>query len=219
MAISPWAWAAAAAGGVFVFTRSRRPSTFPTRNQIFSTQFDSLFERHCKGIPVPYLRSLAKHESDFDPTDTEGCCWGLLQVAEVVREGFNRRFDTSFSRAQLLDPEINVRVACDLIARIARTLPRNHPQVLPPGPGGLIDFSNRRHVEIVTLAWNAGFSEAAGMGFVLGELERQGLPPSQLTVDVVRQTAEQTPKATRFLRSAAKVEFSKRVTRDFFRQL
>lgn len=204
--------AATAAAILFL---GRRGGSIRTVNRLFTERFDRFFRRHCPTVPLPYLRSLAKHESDFDPLDAEGPAHGLLQVVEVVREGYNRRFGTAFTRAQLLDPNINVQIACELIARIAAVLPANHPRAIPAP-----SWTDPRFVGIVTFAWNAGFSEASGMGLVLGEMERAGIRPQDIHIDSVLLAARKIPDPkARFLKLTQRAEFSKRVVRDYFAQI
>lgn len=206
---------AAAAASVVLLLVRRSPSSIQTVNRLFTERFDQLFIRHCPTVPLPYLRALTKHESDFNPLDAEGPAHGLLQVVEVVREGYNRRFGTTFTRAQLLDPSINVQIACELIARIARVLPANHPQAIPAP-----SWTDPRFVGLVTFAWNAGFSEASGMGFVLGIMERRGIKPQDIHIDSVLLAAREIPDPqARFLKLSIRAEFSKRVVRDYFAQI
>jgi hypothetical protein len=205
------------ASGIFLLSRKRPvdASSIATVNAIFTGSFDSVFRRNCPGVPVPYLRALAKHESDFNPLDAEGPAHGLLQVVEKVRIGFNDRFGTSFSRADLLNPEINATIACELIARIARVLPANHPRSFP-----VPSWLDPRFVGLVTFAWNAGFSEAAGMGFVIGEMERAGFRSQDINIESVHNFAQGLPpEKGRFLRIDQRLEFSQRVVRDYMAQI
>lgn len=193
----------------------KKKVAFATTNPIFTNRFDGSFGRHCHGIPIPYLRALAKNESTFDPLDDSGPAWGLLQVTEVVRHGYNKRFRTDYSREDLLKTEINVKIACELIGRIAKTLPKKHPRALPRG----VDWESPRFVEIVTLGWNAGYSEAAGIGRVLGILEQEGVPPSMVNIDTIHQVALRNRRVTRHLRNPDKVNWSRKVALDYVRQI
>src|SRR5688572_1417210 len=57
-----------------------------------SRKFDPLFKQHSRGLPVAYLRALAKRESDMNPRLAEPKSgWGLLQVIEEVRRDYNKR--------------------------------------------------------------------------------------------------------------------------------
>ena len=207
--------AAVAVGALALLGRRGDAQSIKTVAPLFTTRFDPIFRRQCRSVPLPFLRSLAKHESDFDPSDARGPAHGLLQVVEVVRNSFNSRFGTDFSRADLLNPAINAEIACELISRIARVLPKNHPRAMPSP-----SWRDPRFVGLVALAWNAGFSEAAGMGFVLGEMEKAGFKAADIDIDSVRRFAEGLPaNKGRFLRIPQRVEFSRRVVRDYMAQI
>ena len=195
------------------------PNPFVTKVALFPTTFDPVF-RGCP-LPNPYLRALAKHESDFNASENTGCCIGLLQVHDVVRQDFNRRNGTALDRAQLLDPTVNVLVACDHLMTIGRALARNHPAFVRRDSSGGIDFTDRTSVGIFTLAWNAGHSEGSGMGRALTVLESQGFRAQDLltTLDRIRIVAQQNASVSDFLADPNKHGFAQRVTRDFFRQL
>ena len=63
-----------------------------------SRMFDPLFREHGHGLPITYLRALAKRESNMNPLEATGPAWGLLQVTEVVRNDFNARNRTRYAR-------------------------------------------------------------------------------------------------------------------------
>jgi len=207
--------AAVAAGALLLLSRSNEAQAVVTVNRIFPEEFDPVFRGQCPSVPVPLLRSLAKHESDFDPLEASGPAHGLLQVVEVVRIGFNRRFGTDFTRADLLRPSVNVKIACELISRIAKVLPANHPRAIP-NPS----WRDPRFIGLVALAWNAGFSEAAGMGFVLGKMESAGFSPQDINIDSVHKFALRLPaNRGKFLKIPQRVEFARRVTGDYMSQI
>ena len=104
------------------------PSPRP-RGRPVSRKYDELFSRYGRGLPLAYLRSLGKRESNLNPLDQEGPAWGLLQVIEVVRRDFNKRNDTDYSRRDLLVSRINISIATDLLRRIITSYHRNHPSV------------------------------------------------------------------------------------------
>ena len=145
------------------------PLPEPSGNGL-SRAYDEYFERWRGEIPVEFMRALAKNESGFNPRDTVEPAWGLCQVVETVREDYNTRHGTSFRRSDLLDPDVNVRIAADLINRIARRYREVHPATF-----GNASWRERRFVELVIAGWNAGYSEAAGVGYVIGRLEEQGV--------------------------------------------
>ncbi|MBE7448920.1 MAG: lytic transglycosylase domain-containing protein [Kofleriaceae bacterium] len=108
--------------------------TAPAPRGELPRHFDPIFERHRGELPVEYLRALAVRESNMNPGERTGPAWGLLQVIEVVRLDFNKAHGTRVTRAQLLDPETNVRVACWLLNAICASYRHNHPEVVPLRP-------------------------------------------------------------------------------------
>lgn len=137
-----------------------------------SRKFDPIFRRHAGRLPVAYLRALSKRESNQNPGDTGGPAWGLMQVIEEVRTSYNKRRRTSYSRSDLLNPDVNVRIASDLLNRIIGYYGKNHPNT----PNMQEDWHNPEFVKLLTAGWNSGYSEVAGVGFVARCLERRGIP-------------------------------------------
>jgi len=182
------------------------------RTKPVSRRFDALFEKHGRGLPLAYLRSLGKRESNLNPRDQDGPAWGLLQVVEVVRRDFNKRHRTSYSRRDLLEPRINVSIATDLLRRIIKSYHRNHPSV----PNMQLNWENRRFVELLTFGWNAGWSEAGGVGRVAHYLEAKGLA-EMITIDTVHEAAK-AARASRHLSNARKVAWCKGVAALFRRE-
>src|SRR5262245_33899876 len=86
-----------------------RPTVEPPRpapshsKSATSRKFDPLFAKYGRGMPVAYLRSLARGESGLNPLliDPKGAR-GLLQVVHVVRVDFNERHKTHHTPADLL---------------------------------------------------------------------------------------------------------------------
>lgn len=177
-------------------------------------EYDDIFRSECRPIPVAYLRALAKHESSFNATNAQGAAWGLLQVTEVVRRDYNRRRGTSIARTQLLDARVNARIACYFLAHIATRFGALHGRAFPRP-----DWRDSRFAALVTYAWNAGYSEAAGVGYVVKILERQGVPPPNITLESVHLAAAELPRASRHLRNSAKVIWCKKVLQSYMRNL
>jgi len=134
--------------------------------------YDPIFSRHAGALPVTYLRALSSRESSMNPGDTGGMAWGLMQVIEDVRTSYNSRFGTNYSRQDLLDPDVNVRIASELINRIASDYEKFHPGV----PNMQTNFGNPEFVKLLTAGWNSGYSEVAGVGKVASWLQSQGIP-------------------------------------------
>ncbi len=148
--------------------------------------FDPIFAKHAGNLPVTYLRALSSRESDMNPGDTGGPAWGLMQVIEIVRESYNKRRGTNFSRQELLNPDVNVRIASDLLNRIVAGYAKYHPNTA----NMQADWGNPEFVKLLTAGWNSGYSESpgTGVGHVAAWLERNNIP---VTHDNVLKYAQQ----------------------------
>jgi len=184
------------------------PTAVPTKP--LPKTYDRIFKQQCRGIPVPFLRALAKNESGFNPHDTKGPAWGLLQVVEVVRREHNQRSSVPHSRQELLNPRINAKVACGLIKRIVRLYEQWHPDIFP------VDWTNKNHVALVVFGWNAGYSKAKGVGYLLYELKARGETASAINI---YHLAQEDEHASRFLRMAGRLRWTMRVVQDYFHEL
>lgn len=134
-----------------------------------TTQYDPLFARYGNRLPVAYLRALGKRESNLNPSSTSGAR-GLLQVVDSVRKSYNERRGTSYTPADLLNAEINVRIATDLLNRIVIAFGKH------PSKNMQENWANPEFVKLLTAGWNSGYSEAAGVGHVASYLEQRGIP-------------------------------------------
>jgi hypothetical protein len=206
--------AAPGAGRVVVVPGSGCPVGHTQRWRPVTRKFDPLFAKYGvpRGLPVPYLRALAKRESNMNPAEQTGPAWGLMQVVEVVRKDFNRRHGTSYPRPALLDAETNVRVATWLLSVIADSYERNHGDTGNMSP----DWSNPCFVELLTAGWNGGWSERGGMGRVVSYLERRG--HRSVTLDLVHANAR-AAGAVRFLSEPARLKWSKSVVQLYLSEL
>ena len=185
----------------------------------WTREFDEIFAKYGKGLPVAFLRALAKNESGFDPNSDMGkgkapnAAKGILQVMGGVREDFNLRMGTSFNSQDLFDPIICTRIASAALTRFIFSYARNHPDSLGT------DWTDRRWVELVVFGWNAGYSEKGGVGKAVYILEKNGIRGPKVTIDAVHEVALANPdKISANLRRADKVAWSKGVARDFFVQ-
>ena len=173
--------------------------------------FDPIFERYRAGLPIEYLRALAMRESGMNPRASSGPARGLLQITEVVRADFNRTHRTAITRAQLLDPEANVRIATWLLRFIVDGYTRHHGDVANMRP----DWNNPRFAELVTFGWNAGPSEAGGVGRVVGYLKRKGA--RVIDLDLVHEHAR-AAGAHAHLSNPAKARWSRGVAALYERE-
>jgi soluble lytic murein transglycosylase-like protein len=137
-----------------------------------STDWDPVFERHRGRIPLAYLRALAKRESDFSPGNTSGGAWGLLEVTMDVVFGFNKRNPgKSYTSADRLDPSRNVEMATWQLREVIRSYRENHRS-----KNLQENWNNHEFVALLTMGWNAGYSELGGVGRVADYLELRGIP-------------------------------------------
>jgi hypothetical protein len=175
---------------------------------MITTAFDPLFRRYGGGIPLNYLRALSKRESNMNPAESRDPAWGLMQIVPVARESYNRRYGTNYTKQDLLDPEVNVRIGTDLLKRIVASYQANHPDV----PNLRPNWRNPEFVSLVTAGWNSGYSERAGVGAVARWLKRQGLPVTH--ANVFRHARQ--AGATRHLANPTKENWQRSVTNLFY---
>lgn len=204
-ALPPGAPAPSAAPGRNATSFARLP-----RIELAPRTYDDVFAGSGRGLPVPYLRALALHESDMRARLTDGPAWGLLQVMEVVREDFNRRERRNFTRSDLLDPAVNVTIAASLLALIAKSYAANHtsPNLQP-------NWRNPQFVALLTFGWNAGWSERGGVGRVVSFLEQRGM---DVNINSVFDAAKASGASPHLL-NPMKLAFAKQVTRQYFSEL
>jgi soluble lytic murein transglycosylase-like protein len=155
-------------------------------------QFDSLLSRHAAGLPLNFLRALASRESDFNPRETGGRHWGLLQVGPSVIEDYNKKFGTSHQLSDVLDPELNVKMATRTLRRIVKSYKTFHPKTKNMRE----DWSNPEYVALVLAGWNSGYSEGGGVGRVAKYLEARNIPVTHSNVFKYSEAAGATKHLT-----------------------
>lgn len=148
--------------------------------------WDHLYREHgaACGIPVAYLRALAKWESGTDPK--KHTIWdvpdpknpgktkklyggrGLLQV--VSTKDYNKAHGTSWKLSDMFDPAKNVPVAVFTLCRAIKAM-ASHPD-----KNMKADWSNPHFVELLTAGWNSGWSNRAGVPKAAAYLEARGIP-------------------------------------------
>lgn len=179
-------------------------------------RFDPLFAKYSGVVkakygvtlPVPFLRALGKRESNLNPSEADMPAFGLLQVIPKVAQSHNKRHGTSFSHGDMLNPDANVRVATDLLARIVVAYGKH------PGRNLQENWGNPEFVKLVTAGWNSGYSEAGGVGRVADYLEAHHIP---VTHDSVFASAG-AAGATRHLQNDKKRRWQRTVAELFFQQ-
>lgn len=201
----------AAAAATAVPARNAASLARLPRIELAPRTYDDVFASSGRGLPVPYLRALALHESDMRARLADGPAWGLMQVIEVVREDFNRRERKSFTRSDLLDPAVSVTIAASSLALIAKSYATNHPNSANLQP----NWRNPQFVALLTFGWNAGWSERGGVGRVVSFLEQRGM---DVTINSVFDAAKASG-ASPHLSNPMKLAFAKQVTRQYFSEL
>jgi len=201
-------------GLVVLFLRAcavpvRRLLKKPSKKRSTSSRFDSIFLEEGRGVPVPFLRALARRESNMNPKEQKGPAWGLMQVgispaAGDVLKSYNKRRGTSYTPQDMLNPILNVRVASDLLARIVR---------LYEALGLVQDWENANYVGLVVAGWNSGYSQKAGTARAIKAIKARG---ESLTLDAVYREAERDPEITRHLRNPKKQKWQRSVVASFF---
>jgi hypothetical protein len=130
--------------------------------------YDAIFDRYRGEMPVAILRALARGESNFQPGlvhESGSKARGLLQVTTVVLDSYNKEHPGATVTAdQLLDAEVNVRVACwHLLRLVAAYSTSGMPDLTP-------NWSSPRWVLLFVLGWNAGHSRASGVQYMVAWL-------------------------------------------------
>ena len=174
---------------------------------------DAVVLDHAKLAPPALVRSVIENESSGDPDNVnpKSGATGLMQIVRSVLKDYNLAHGETWTMEDMKDPDKNLTVGVDHLERIAKSLSRNHPS-LP------LDFGSRRFVELVILGWVNGYSEAGGVGNVVGKMEAAGVPADKITADSVAEMAPGVLPNTRFsAEMPAKVKWAKKVANDYFR--
>ena len=174
-------------------------------------RFDPLYSRYRGSIPIEYVRALVERESNGQPSVRTGSAIGLLQIVPVVLADYNKRHGTAYVSEHLTDPATNLAIGCELLQIIVTSYAKNHPQIRTMQP----NWDNPEYVGLVTLGWNAGYSEAGGLGRVARYLE--GLGAVDITVEQASAHAK-LAGATKHLANPAKVAWCKSVVALYQRE-
>ena len=170
-----------------------------------------MYSRYRGSIPLEYVRALVERESNGQPSVCTGSAIGLLQIVPVVLADYNKRHGTAYSSEHLTDPATNVAIGCELLRIIVTSYQKNHPRIWTLQT----NCDSPEYVALVTLGWNAGYSEAGGVGRVARYLE--GLGAVDITIDQVSAHAKPAG-ATIHLANAAKVSWCKSVVALYQRE-
>jgi hypothetical protein len=196
---------------------TKRPGVGATPNIGFATssrvrRYDPVFQRYRGGIPIEYVRALVERESNGQATARAGTAIGLMQIVPVVLDDYNKRHGTKYRSEHLTDAATNVAIGCELLRIIIESYRKNHPRIRTLQ----VDWNNARFVELLTFGWNAGFSEAGGVGRVARYLE--GLGALDITIDQVAAHAK-LAGASKHLSNSAKVTWCMSVVALYLREL
>ncbi len=187
--------------------RSTLPQIFCSNMSLPKT-YDPIFSKYAGGMPIAFLRALSEKESGMNPSSADGAAWGLLQVIPVVLQGYNDRYRTGYSRNDLLNADVNTKIAADLLLRIAKAYSKHPSQNMQP------NFGNPEFVKLLLAGWNSGYSEGGGVGKVASYLEARGIP---VTHDNVFAYADQAG-ATEYLQNSAKQNWQRGVANLYYAQ-
>ena len=174
-------------------------------------RFDPVYQRYRGGIPIEYVRALVQRESNGQPSVRAGSSIGLMQIVPVVLDDYNKRHGTAYRSEHLTNPATNVAIGCELLRIIIESYRKNHPRIRTLQA----DWNNPQFVELLTFGWNAGFSEAGGVGRVARYLE--GLGAFDITIDQVAAHAK-LAGASKHLSNPAKVTWCKSVVALYLRE-
>ena len=167
---------------------------------------DQIFARHGRGLPVAYLRALARAESGLNAFDPKG----VINVVKVALDEYNRlNPGVMVESGRLRDPAVSVSVAAWILHRIIASYRAHHADVVNLRE----DWNNPRFVELLSAGWNAGFSERAGVGRVVDYLKAHR---QEISIDNVWRFARQAGAADT-LSNPHKLRFARRVAEDFAR--
>ena len=143
----------------------------------------------------------------MNPSESRDPAWGLMQITPVVQRGFNKRYRTNYAKQDLLNPEVNVQIASDLLNRIVRSLKKFHTD-----PNLQENWNNPEFVALMVASWNSGYSEAGGLGRTARYLEERGIPVTHSSVFAHAGAAG----ATRHLQNPAKQRWQRDVVDLYF---
>lgn len=195
-------------------TVSSKPKPKPSASFATSARvrrFDSVFERYRGSLPIEYVRALVERESNGQPSVRAGSSIGLMQIVPVVLDDYNKRHGSVYLSEHLTEPATNVAIGCELLRLIIESYRKNHPKLRTLQE----DWNNPRFVALLTLGWNAGFSEAGGVGRVARYLE--GLGAFETDIDQVSAYAN-VAGASSHLSNPAKIAWCKSVVALYQRE-
>lgn len=163
-----------------------------------SSQWTELANRYgmMYSIPPALILALIDLESGGDPSkvaaDPRSNATGLMQITGVVIKGYNERHDASLTRADMVDPETNIKLGAETIRRIALVYKKYNG--LEP------KWQDPSYVGLVVMGWNMGYSRKSGVSYVLSRMQAAGVPKSQWSPKTVHESALQLKNVSPWIR-------------------
>jgi soluble lytic murein transglycosylase-like protein len=175
---------------------------------MLSNKWDSLFSKYADQLPVAFMRALSQRESRMNPNESDWPAYGLMQVVPVVRESYNKRHGTNFVHDDLLNPDLNVKMAAGLLNRIIVAYNKH------PDTNMKMNWANPEFVKLLVAGWNSGYSERGGVGRVAKYLEARNIPVTHDNVFAYASAAG----ATRHLQNPRKQTWQRSVVDLYYKQ-
>jgi hypothetical protein len=140
------------------------------------------------GVPVPFLRAQAFHESGLKADAKPGPEWhssarGLFQILNFNREAFNKEMGENITEDGMYDPMNNARVAAWLHRKVAKAYSNTG---IEPLKSGWFVPDPTAYAGLVALGWTAGHN---GVIEVVRKLNEKGFKPERINADTVIDAA------------------------------
>lgn len=149
--------------------------------------YDGLFIKYGAPykIPVAFLRTLAYYESQMNPKCVNMPSMGLMQIhSKLTLKDYNTLCQKNVKPADLLDPNVSVRIACWHLGRIIKTYKKAAPDLLAT------DWAKPAFVMFLALGWTAGWTAESGVPSIVTKMRQGGISDDKITLDTVIQTAQ-----------------------------
>lgn len=180
------------------------------------TGYDDMIEKHRGEVPLAFMRALAYNESGLNPSDInpESNATGLFQITSTALKGYNRAHNTNFTMADIRASakggiERNIEVAGWLLNFIIGDWKKHY--ALQP------DWTNERFAALLASGYNAGYSNEAGIGYIVSHMESDNIPKEKITVDAVFQLAPILPRASKNFADRKRLLWAKKVANTFLK--
>ena len=147
------------------------------------SQYDEVFAKYADDIPIPFIRTLS-YPGNPSLVSSDGQSVGLFQVTPGVREAYNKSHGKSYTREDLLNPEVNSEIAIWLMHMIVNAYLAKHPDTLRAG------WDDPRYAGLVIMGYHATYGESSGVGYVVGKMEAQGISADRINIETVSQAAK-----------------------------